>query len=78
MVGSIAALAEAEGVAILVDDELDELDALDELGAADDGAAAVEPEPPQAVRPSRAEAARPAIAKDVRFVASMTFLLQTY
>jgi hypothetical protein len=72
----MAALAEAEGLAALVDEELDELDALDELGAADDGAA-VEPELPQAVRPSRAEAARPAIAKDVRFVASMTFLLQT-
>ncbi|GAB2728567.1 hypothetical protein GCM10027038_28590 [Arthrobacter bambusae] len=67
MLGSIAALAEAEGVAAMVDDE---------LGAADDGEA-VEAEPPQAVRPSRAEAARPAIAKDVRFVASMTFLLQT-
>lgn len=48
----------------------------EELGAADDGLA-VEAEPPQAVSPNRAEAARPTIAKDVRFVESMTFLLQT-
>jgi hypothetical protein len=67
LLGSIAALADAEGVAAMVDDG---------LGAADEGEAVVA-EPPHAVRPSRAEAARPAIAKDVRFVASMTFLLQT-
>jgi hypothetical protein len=67
LVGSIAALAEAEGVAAMED----------VAGAgAEDGAEPAEV-PPQAVRPNRAEAARPAIAKDVRFVASMTFLLQT-